>query len=75
MGKPFVREPRYIVLKVKDILAAGCTQAEIEDFNKVCDKVNLHRNTAGKPPLECVVVEKDWPEYEATWAAIEARCA
>lgn len=31
------------------------------------------RRLKGKKPLECVVVEKDWPEYEPTWKAIEAR--
>lgn len=23
--------------------------------------------------MECVIVESDWPEYEPTWKAIEAR--
>ena len=31
------------------------------------------RALAGKPALHCVVVEKDWPEYEPTWVDIEAR--
>ena len=32
-----------------------------------------HRTAIGKPRLDCVVVEVDWPEYEPTWEAIEAR--
>lgn len=74
MGNGFVKEQRYVVVKIKDTREAGCTQAEIDAFNVLCNKVNLHRIRNGKGLLECVVVEKDWPEYDTTWAAIEARC-
>jgi hypothetical protein len=67
------REPRYIVLKLTDMVAAELTDTERDQFNEVCDKVNRTRHSRMKPPLECVVVEKDWPEYEPTWAAIAAR--
>lgn len=69
----FKREPRYVILKVKDIQAAGITGAEIAAFNAVCDKVSMSRIQRAKGLLECVVVEKDWPEFEPTWAAIKAR--
>lgn len=71
----FKREQRYIVLKVTDILAARLTYEEIAAFNAVCDKVSISRVERAKGLLECVVVEKDWPEYETTWAAIAKRCA
>lgn len=69
----FKREARYVVVKLKDIRGAGCTQEEIDAFNVLCDKVTLHRCERGAGPLECLVIEKDWPEYEPTWAAIQAR--
>jgi hypothetical protein len=69
----FKRERRYVVVKISDINAAGCTQQERDAFNALCDKVALYRNGAGKGPLECVVVESDWPEYEPTWEAIQRR--
>ena len=69
----FNREQRYVVVKINDINSAECTQPERDAFNVLCDKVARHRAGVGKLPLECVVVEKDWPEYEPTWAAIQRR--
>ena len=42
------REQRYIVLKLKDIDAAGLTETELSAFNQVCDKVSATREAAGK---------------------------
>jgi hypothetical protein len=67
----FKREQRYIVLKVKDVLACNFTQEQIDAFNVVCDAVNRYRIESGKGLLECVIVEKDWPNYEETWKEIE----
>lgn len=67
------REIRYIVLKASDLQTAGLTEAELGLLKAVCAKVDQFRRNAGKPALECVVVEKDWPEYEPTWQAIERR--
>lgn len=69
----FKREQRYVTVKVRDINAAGCSQDEREAFNVLCDNVGRYRNAAGKGPLECLVIESDWPEYEPTWAAIQRR--
>lgn len=71
MASDFKKEQRYVVLKIKDIVAAGLTPDEVEAFNKVCDKVSLHRNQAGKPPLGCVVVEADWRCYDKVWGMVE----
>lgn len=71
MASDFKKEQRYVVLKIKDIVAAGLTPDEVEAFNKVCDKVSLHRNQAGKPPLGCVVVEADWRCYDEVWGMVE----
>lgn len=66
------REHRYIVLKSKDIQNA-LTKAERTLLEEFCAKARDYRERIGKQPLECVVVESDWPEYGPTWAAIEAR--
>lgn len=67
MAKPFTRERRYHVLKSKDVeqLPAKHKQrlAQIEQA--------LFAIRRGRP-LEFVVVESDWPIYEATWQQIEA---
>lgn len=69
----FKREKRYVVLKISDIRSAGLSEGEISRLNRVCDSVERSRAHRGKPPLNCVVVESDWPEYEPTWDAIKRR--
>lgn len=67
-----IREYRYMVFKLKDIKAA-LTQDERDILERLLDDVYAYRVGEGKAPLECVVVESDWPEYEPTWKAIEER--
>lgn len=67
-----IREYRYMVFKLKDIKAA-LTQDERGILKHLAGKVHDYRLGEGKAPLECVVVESDWPEYEPTWNAIEKR--
>jgi hypothetical protein len=69
---PFVREPRYVVLKLKDFDAAGVTPAERKAFNAVCDKINSYRIGAGKGLLYCVVIESNWKCYEQAWGLVKA---
>lgn len=69
----FKREERYIVIKLTDLKDAPLSNMERNVLDDVCRHVNEYRQEAGKAPFECVVVESDWPEYEPTWAAIEAR--
>lgn len=66
----FQRECRYGVIKFSDANAA-LTEGEREQLATLMTKVAGHRIEQGKAPLECVVVESDWPIYEATWAAVE----
>lgn len=66
------RELRYIVLKNRDVQRA-LTDCEFAILMKLCRKVEAHRLDSGRGPFCAVVVERDWPEYEPTWAAIEAR--
>lgn len=65
------RETRYVVLKQTDIARLTTELQAMLAF--VCDKINSDRTSKGKPPLIAAVVEHDWPEYEPTWKAIEAR--
>lgn len=71
--KAFVRETRYVVLKMKDLTKAGLSSDAAVAFHRLCDQVTASRIARGKGALECVVVESDWPEYEPTWGAIERR--
>lgn len=68
----FERENRYTVLKNCDVTEA-LDADETERLIYLLGRVDEYREEVGKMPLECVVVESDWPEYETTWAAIEAR--
>lgn len=66
------REIRYMVLKLKDAVAA-LTYDECKALDAMHAKIEAHRKARGAKMLKCVVVESDWPEYEPTWAAIAAR--
>ena len=37
------------------------------------NEIDAGRDCANKPPFKGLIVESDWPEYEPTWKAIEAR--
>ncbi len=63
---------RYIVLKITDAEAALDPQS-LNLLGAILERVARHRVNAGKIPLQCVVVESDWPEYEPTWEAIKSR--
>lgn len=66
------REARYLVVKKTDMVPA-LTIMEMLALHSLCEKIAKNRKAQGKPRLECVVVEADWPEYEPTWRAIERR--
>ena len=72
MTDEFVREDRYIVFKLSDVVE-HLTTAERLHLERLYEIQRVGRKEAGKSALECVVVESDWPEYEPTWRAIEAR--
>ena len=69
MSTEFKREERYIVFKLADL----GTSFKGDEIRQLAREYVEQRRRNGKPPLECVVVESDWPEYEPTWKAIEAR--
>ncbi|WP_418648849.1 hypothetical protein ACNQFN_11315 [Thauera butanivorans] len=65
-------ERRYIVFKMKDLDAPHLAhiREQLMDINSMVDQ---ERQLIGKAPLECVVVEHDWPEYKRVVSAIEQR--
>lgn len=70
--KPFEREQRYIVFKLSD-MRKHLEPSDLFNLQQIGRTVAAGREQDGKTPLQCVVVESDWPEYEPTWQAIEAR--
>lgn len=67
---PFERGVRYLVVKLNDIRTASmCGTLTDEQRRSLEDIVGIIGTR------QCVVVEKDWPEYELFWALIEARVA
>jgi len=72
VSSEFKREERYMVFKVSDV-AEHLTTTEALHLARLYEIQRVGRKEAGKAELECVVVESDWPEYESTWRAIEAR--
>lgn len=69
MSNEFTREERYIVFKLSDL----GNSLKGDEIRRLAREYAEQRHLKGKKPLECVVVEKGWPEYEPTWRAIEAR--
>lgn len=61
---PFQREERYVVIKVSKMHPHPAFRAK---------HLNALKREHEDALIDCVVVERDWPEYEPTWAAIEAR--
>lgn len=68
----FKTEDGYIVLKLSDV-HQYLPQPLIDHLKSIAREVEGGRVVAGIQPLQCVVVERDWPEYDQTLAAIEAR--
>lgn len=63
----FQRERRYHVLKLKDVAQLPAKhQQRLQQIEQAVFAIRK-----GKP-LECVVVESDWPIYEATWQQVQA---
>lgn len=72
LGTEFKREQRYYVLKLSD-LQGTISFADLLYLYEISRKVADRRAQEGKEQREYLVLEGDWPEYEPTWQAIEAR--
>lgn len=67
------RQERYIVVKLTDL--ADCS-GDICPSNGMSEAEIALRNHLASwhvPTRHCVVVERDWPEYELVWRMIEDR--
>lgn len=64
-------ENRYVVLKLKDV--DRLSPEDYEQLGKIVNKISKIRESDGKGDLECIVVEKDWPEFEPTFKLLEER--
>ena len=67
----FTREDRYIVIKKSDLKYLSLF--ELQTLTNIQDKIDRERIKQGKSPVNSVVVESDWPEYETVWGMIEER--
>lgn len=67
----FKREIRYVVFKTKDLVNLSPEHQHM--LHEVSDAVMALREARGKPDIECVVVENDWPEYGLVWQMIQDR--
>ena len=71
------RENRYIVLKRADLTnlqnAGLLSPDDVDELESILERLWRIRLIEGKAPLECVVVESDWPEYEHVWELIRLR--
>ena len=64
-------EPRYIVLKKTDVDKLPIVWW---DTLRMClIELGRIRESEGKSPLEALVIEKDWPEYEPTLELLSKR--
>jgi hypothetical protein len=66
------REFRYFVYKLNDVIKY-LSREQIEALADIARTIEQGRTAAGKEDFECVVVEKDWPEFDAIWKSIEGR--
>ena len=66
------REDHYLIIKRSDIHKYLTAMQEAQ-LNMLANHIARGRQRAGKPPLQAVVVESDWPEYEPVWRMIEER--
>ena len=68
----FKKEQRYFVLKIKDI-EKYLDKTLLDKFMTTVNTIEAGREHDNKEPLQCVVVQSDWPEYEHVWKDIEDR--
>lgn len=65
-------ENRYLVLKRSDIEKYINLDTQIHLAN-IFQAIEYNRHDEGRSPLECIVIESDWPEYKPTLSALETR--
>lgn len=66
----FVKEQRYLVIKLKDA-QKHLDQVDRDTLEDLLDKVSEGRAAHGKKVLQCVVVEEGWAIYNQVWGMIK----
>lgn len=66
------REDRYLVFKRTDIQRYLNPTAQ-KALSEISNTIIGARRGQRREDLQCVVVEKDWPEYEHVWELIRLR--
>jgi hypothetical protein len=64
-------EIRYIVIKAKNA-NRFLSDSECDLLERLHAKVGLGRIDNGQKMLDCIVVERGWPEYDQTLETISA---
>lgn len=67
-----LREPRYIVFKIKDVLKF-LDQGEIDLLQAIGQKLAGARAQEGRACFNAVVVEQDWLEFDMVWDLLDKR--
>lgn len=65
-------EQRYIVLKEKDV-KKYLDNNQKDDLVNICAEIIVKREAVNRGRLECIVIEKDWPEYETVLKLLSDR--
>lgn len=68
----FSREHRYLIFKLTDVERMD-DDARQQLYGMAHDICAI-RKDRGKGPLQCVVVEHDWPIYEQAWHLVATLC-
>jgi hypothetical protein len=72
-------ENRYFVIKLSDLdgrdfyFAEKCNCMYRRGLAQIKGTTERFRAHRGSPPLDCIVIEKDWPEYEAVLSMLSKR--
>jgi len=68
-----ILERRYVVLKISDIERYIPAYKWKLMQELICDDIEKKRKEEGRAPLECICIERDWPEYEPVLKMLSGR--
>jgi len=65
-------EERYIILKVTDV-ERHLHESDRLELKHIGQKIDRARDIEGRGDFSAIVIEKDWPEYEAVLQLLSKR--
>lgn len=65
-------EQRYLVFKISD-LQKFLSYEQREMLDAIDSEISIGRHHNQKQDLECLCIEKDWPEYEIVLSLLSER--